>query len=163
MLLLWSLMPWLYKFRDKCPPYAQRIIFHPSVEIHLTVESDLQRLRGWLQLNRSTILFLVKPKDRPTRPDLLNRNWRIRRSQPRRNHPKHPRRKESRIPSSVPRLYPQPRRNRRSTQDATRRQMSNFLRKWRLSSSSQQPSSPLTPPDSSQSPRRDPPRVKMKR
>ena len=154
---------WLYKFRDKCPPDAQEIIFHPSVEIHLTVESDLQKLRGWLQLHRKTILELVKPKDRPTRPDLLNRNRRIRRPQPRRNHPQHPRRQESGNPPSLHRPYPQPRKKRKSTQEASRQQMSNFLRNWRLSLSSQQPSSPLTPPESPQSPRRDPPRVKLKR
>jgi ribonuclease HI len=154
---------WLYKFRDKCSPDAQRIIFHPSVEVHLAVENDLQKLQGWLQLQRKTILALVKPKDRPPRPDLLNRNRRIRRQQPRRNHPQNPRRQESRNPPSLHRPYPQPRKKRRSTQEASRQQMSNFLLNWRLSSSSQQPSFTSTPPDSTQSPRRDPPRVKMKR
>jgi hypothetical protein len=133
------------------------------VEVHLAVENDLQKLQGWLQLQRKTILALVKPKDRPPRPDLLNRNRRIRRQQPRRNHPQNPRRQESRNPPSLHRPYPQPRKKRRSTQEASRQQMSNFLLNWRLSSSSQQPSFTSTPPDSTQSPRRDPPRVKMKR
>jgi hypothetical protein len=154
---------WLYMFREKCPQTAQRIIFHSSVEVHMAVENDLQKLRGWIQLQRKTILALVRPKDRPTRPDLLNRNRRIRRPQPRRNHPQHPRRQESRLPPSFHRPYPQPRKKRRSTQEASRQQMSNFLRTWILSPSSQQPSFTLTPPGSPQSPRRDPPRVKMKR
>ena len=75
---------WLYKFRESCPRNAQIIIFHPSLAVHMAVENDLQKLRGWLQLNRSTIPALVKSKDRPTRPDLLNRNKRTRRPQPRR-------------------------------------------------------------------------------
>ncbi len=157
---------WLYKFREKCPQNAQRIIFHPSVEVHMAVENDLQKLRGWLQLQRKTILALVKPKDRPARPeDLLNRNRRTRRPQPRRSHQQRPRQRESIFPPAFSHPHLQPARKRRSTREASRQQMSNFLQNWLRSPCSQQPSFPLTPPaNSPQSPRRgDPPRVKLKR
>ncbi len=58
--------------------------------------------------------------------------------------------------------YPPPARKRRSTPEASRQQMSNVLRNW-LQSPSSQTTFIQTPPDSPQSPRRDRPRVKMKR
>jgi hypothetical protein len=153
---------WLYKFRESCPRNAQRIIFHPSLAVHMVVENDSTKLRGWLQLHRSTILALEKPKDRPTRPDLFNRNQQTRRPQPRRSRQQRPRQREARIPPSFSRPYPQPAKKRKSTHETSRQQMSNSLRNW-LHPPSSQTSFIQTPPDSPQSPRRDPPRVKMKR